>query len=210
MLWWTISKCLHANNVHLCCMSKDMQGNIFWHVFSCCMCECFFWHKARRIFYKPFNFFVASPWHWVFQHITRLGVRCGSCIKIFPFTLTKCGDILGSGFGEGDVLEHMKRVHAIMHPLQTTQVLVKEVHNNFPTSYHYIIMKLLQKCKFLFKPQKSEKINKCYVLKKSFFVTCWWEIKSSFGCHLFIRYVGLKITLMFLYINYQYMVKIIC
>jgi len=101
-------------------------------------------------------------------------VRCGSCIKIFPFTLTKCGDFLGSGFGEGDVLEHMKRVHAIMHPLQTMQVLVKEIHNNFPTSYHYIIMKLLQKCKFSFKPQKSEKINKCYVLKK------------KLSCHLLV------------------------
>jgi hypothetical protein len=33
--------------------------------------------------------------------------------------------------------------------------------------------------------------------KKSFLVT-WWEIKSSFGCHLFIKYVGLKIMLMFI------------
>jgi hypothetical protein len=102
------------------------------------MCECFFLHQARGIFYKPSNFFVASPWQWIFQQITRLGVRCGSCIKTFPFTLTKCGDFLGSrfGFGEGDVLEHMKGVHDIMHPLETMQTLVREIHHKFPTSYH--------------------------------------------------------------------------
>ncbi len=60
-------------------------------------------------------------------------MRCGSCIKIFPFTLTKSGDFLGSGFGEGDVHEHMKRVHDIMHPLQTVQVLIKEIHKKIPT-----------------------------------------------------------------------------
>lgn len=97
-------------------------------------------------------------------------MKCGSCIKIFPFTLTKCGDFLGSGlgFGKCDVLEHMKGVHDVMHPLQTMQVLVKEIHHKFPTSYHYITMNLLQKCKFSFKTKKSEKINKCYALKKAF------------------------------------------
>jgi hypothetical protein len=119
----SVHVCMQTTCTYVACQ-KTCKGISFDMYFDFACVSVFFLHQARGIFYKPFNSFITSPWHLVFQHITRLGVRCGSCIKIFPLTLTKCGDFLGSGFGfgKGDVLEHMKGVHDIMHPLQTMQV----------------------------------------------------------------------------------------